>query len=590
MKFLTKNKKMEKNLIENIKVLEKELEILFEKSKEFNLDKNSTHLNHEKLIKTTKIDDNTEKIAEGILNHEIFLFNSLDVIKFEGTIDWNYTHPNSANTYKLYLQCLNFISNLCDAYIKTKDRIYLLKAYEILLDWIKYIKTDESKNRFKWVDHTVANRVINIIYFISLVNETNEIEIKKDIIGKMLIEHGWFLEDDKNYNPNNHGIMSDRSLILLSVFMKPYPSSERWYQKGRIRILNALYRDFSNKGVHLENSPSYHLLTRNMFRLLIRFLRDHDIKLGSEFNEKITSMNNYLNYFTKPDGSIPILGDTQATSLKLSTKSYDDFIDDHAGIAILQNEETKTWISFICGYGSKTHKHKDDLSITLHHNGIDILQDSGRYNYDSKDPIRQYLQSPAAHSTIVVENENYEILEPEKNKDNIKIVGYNFNENFSWVKGMNNAYPGSTLQRSILYLKNDNLLILYDKIKSEKEKNIKQIFNLDDEISVEEVSPSISTLKTNTNDNVKIYQYLLNDLQVKKVTASKNPPQALISKYFGKLLDTSQICYEKFGKDITFLTCIDLEHSRKEQPKITFDKELNKLEIQISGNIESYFM
>ena len=589
MKFLNRYTNLEKSIIENIKELENQLDTIFKKSKEFDFEKNSNILNHKKLIKTTKIDERTEQISEGILKHEIFLFTSLDVIKFTDSIDWNYVHPNSANTYKLYIQCLNFVSNLCDAYVKTQKRVYLLKAYEILLDWIVYVKTDRTTNRFKWVDHTVANRVMNIIYFISLATEANEFEFKKDILGKMLIEHGRFLEDDKNYNPNNHGIMSDRSLIILSVFMEPYNSSQRWFQKGRIRILNALYRDFSHKGVHLENSPSYHLMTRNMYRLLLRFLRDHDIKLGSVFNEKINLMNNYLLFFTKPDGSIPLIGDTQRANLKIE-KNYEDFIDNHAGITILQNEKSKTWISFICGYGSKTHKHKDDLSITLQHKGIDILQDSGRYNYDSKDPIRLYLQSPSAHSTILIKDETYDIEEPYINKDKIKIIGYNFNGNFSWVKGLNDAYPSSTLTRTVLFLKNENLLILYDYVKNDEEKVVQQLFNLDNEISLLEVSNTTCKI-IKDNNRIDIHQWLTDDIKVEKITANKNPPQALISKTFGKLIETNQVCYEKSGKEVSFLTCINLEGNNENKPEINFDIKTNKLEvITDKNNKQSYFM
>src|SRR5690606_3304033 len=120
-------------------------------------------------------------------------------------------HTNSANTYRLYIQCLNVISHLCDAFVETNDKKYLYKGYSILLEWIYFIKTDNVRNKFKWVDHTVANRVMNIIYFYTLANET--IEINKEIVGNILIEHGEFLEDDRNYTPNNHGVMVDRSII-----------------------------------------------------------------------------------------------------------------------------------------------------------------------------------------------------------------------------------------------------------------------------------------------------------------------------------------------------------------------------------------
>lgn len=327
-------------------------------------------LDTDKLIKATQINTKTLEIADGIMNNEFFFLSSLEKIKFGDTIDWNYEHNNAANTYQLYIQTLNVISYLCDGYVESKEKLYLYKAYNLLLNWIHFIKTDEQANKFKWVDHTVANRTLTMIYFFNLAKDV--INIEKNIIIDILIEHGEFLFDDKNYTKNNHGIMSDRSLLALTVFLEDFPEKNKWFEKGKFRIREAFSRDFSYQGVHLENSPAYHRMVKIMFERIYNFLTNHNLTLGDDFGDKLKMTDEYLKYITKPNGLFPTIGDTALAKTNVQ-RANSSFHDAEAGITIMQskskNDLDSTWLSFICGYGSRTHKHKDDLSLNLYYKG-----------------------------------------------------------------------------------------------------------------------------------------------------------------------------------------------------------------------------
>src|SRR5699024_6162210 len=100
-----------------------------------------------------------------------------------------------------------------------------------------------------------------------------------------------------------------------------------------------------------------------------------------------------------PNKTLPIIGDSQFGTLTKLVKKDGSFHDPQAGVTIFQHQaltpEKATWLSFICGYERKTHKHQDDLSVSLYWRGEDILSDSGRYNYDRNSDIRKYLVSPA---------------------------------------------------------------------------------------------------------------------------------------------------------------------------------------------------
>ncbi|MBS3679336.1 heparinase II/III family protein [Ornithinibacillus massiliensis] len=535
----------------------------------------------EKLIKTTKISHKSIEIADGILQNEFFFLGNLEKIQFGTEIDWNYQHSNAANTYQLYIQTLNVISYLCDAFVETKETIYLYKAYTLLLDWILYIKTDKHENLYKWVDHTVANRTLNIIYFFNL--SKNEINIDESIIADILIQHGHFLYDDKNYVKNNHGIMVDRSLLVLSVFLNNHDESPRWFEKAKLRVRDAFLRDFSFQGVHLENSPAYHKMVKTMFEKIQGFLIEHNLTLGDDISEKLKMTKNYLKYILKPNGYLPTIGDTALSKLNVK-KTFKSFHDSEAGITIMQsknkNDLDSTWLSFICGYGSKTHKHRDDLSINLYYKGEDILVDSGQYNYDLYDKYRQYILSPQSHSTIIQKNKNYKIKPPHENKELIKTVNYSSNSLYDYVKGIHKGYDGFSLERSIIFFKPD-IILIYDKAISNEVRIFQQNFNLAPHIEV--LSKNREKVVCNSSNSKIVFKQFIKTGQVQQFNGDRETPRAVISEKFGKIIDNTQIVFSTKGSNVKFLTAILLDKGEKKLENVSVNEDNDVLTINIKG-------
>ena len=533
------------------------------------------------LIRTTKISPKTIDIANGIIENEFFFLGNLEKIKFEKEINWNYQHSNAANTYQLYIQTLNVISYLCDAYQESKDTIYLYKAYSLLLDWILYIKTDQQENKFKWVDHTVANRTLNIIYFITLAQDN--IYIDRNLIINILITHGQFLYNDKNYVQNNHGIMVDRSLLVLSIFLDDYSESGKWFEKGKLRARDAFLRDFSFQGVHLENSPAYHKMVKNMFEKIQDFLTVHNYTLGNDINIKLKKSQDYLRYILKPNGYLPTIGDTALGKLNIK-RTNGSFHDSESGITIMQNVNNDysniTWLSFICGYGSKTHKHRDDLSLNLFYKGKDILVDSGQYNYDLKDKFRKYIISPQAHSTIIQKNKTYKVKPPLENQDVIKTINYTSNSIYDYVKGIHSGYDGFSLERSIIFFKPD-IVIIYDKIISEEIKIFQQNFNLAPHIKILELEKGKTTCSSN-GDKVVFKQFIKTG-QIQKFEGDRETPRAVVSEKFGKVIDNTQIVFSTKGDNVKFLTGILLGKGEDRLEDIRFESEKEILSVTIKG-------
>lgn len=553
-------------------------------------------IQQDKRIETvTRISKDTTDIARLILDNKIYFSKSMDVIDFKSGIDWDYKHYKNKNSYQMHLHALRPISYLVNSFEVNNDIKYLKKAKAILDDWLKYEETNHE-NMFVWYDHSVADRTRTIMYFYLIAKK--HFFLKNDVeILKLIERHADHLMDDKNYRKNNHGMMMDKALIMLGLVFD-VNKTKGYTQKGLQRLRNCFQHSFSFKGVHLENSPEYHVYVHKMLLSIEKYLNNNRLSLGKCVMKKFDLIDDYYRYITKPNGYLPMIGDsTNMKSPKNVVKKYDSFYDQAAGIAILQSENLQnpsksTWLSFICGFGTLTHKHYDDLSFTLVYKGEDIFVDSGGYGY-GRSPERNYMLSPLAHNTITVAGRKRYVqsVEYEKNKiaslasssDEIAITAFKDNVVYSYVKGINAGYENIQIERSILFIKPD-ILIVIDKAFSmnNKKYTFLQNFNLDPCVIVNRIDKDEAELQSGESKIIVKQNFSVND--AKLIIANREQPRAVISKKAGQLTDTNQIEFSKTGKKVYFMTTILLGEGLERNVSVKCDNNKNILNVTLNGD------
>lgn len=536
---------------------------------------NKSYLKH--LIKITSPNSDTLTHADLIMKDMFFLNDNLSIIDFTKGINWDYNHDVGPNTYKLYLHSLRPVSILCNAFEITGNSNYLIKALDITLDWNRF--QSNNNHYFTWYDHSVASRTL-VLTDLYILAQDHLSKSKLNALGNILIENINFLYDDTAYRRNNHGIMMDRALLQAGMIFDIEPSLP-YVEKALHRIKDNFKHSFSVKSTHLENSPEYHKVVQDLFFDVEDFLQCFDLTLGEEIIHRLTNTNKYYRYITKPNGKLPLLGDTKGMNSPIKVKSYDSFIDSEAGIAILQNKqkdspENSTWLSFIAGYSTLTHKHYDDLSFTLYANGEDIFVDSGKHSYGGS-PIRKYIRSSIAHNTISINNRNYSLLDPLEANGKIGITDFTTNDFYSFVKGINMGYKDTKITRSIIHIKSGTIIIL-DKIKSNRIVNISQIFNLAPHISKTNGDKLNLTIKSKNNDIIIEQLNSANSLIVHN--GNPDQPKAIISEKYGKTINIKQLEYTKKAKEDFFLTVITFNPQSKVD-NIQFNEHNNLLSFNL---------
>ena len=547
-------------------------------------------IDEEDMIKRDRSMSELDKIIQNIIEDKFYLFKDADILDFKKGINWEYEHSHSVTTYQLYLHSLDIITFLCNQYKATKDVQLLEKSLEILNNWIEYDNSFPKNPPAKmWCDHGASCRALTITFFYML--SRNKLTLDEGTIYDCLVKHARFLYQDDIYRPNNHGIMMDRALILLSIVLATHEDAKKWKTKALARIKEAFNRDFSHKGTHLENSPAYHILVMDLFISTEDFLNKNDLTLGEEFHNRLQYAKKYFQYLAKPNKILPMLGDSSSLSKIRIKKNFDNFLDIQAGIAIIQHLDEhdpnlSTWLTFTCGYGSKTHKHYDDLSFNLFWKGRDIFIDSGRYNYDTKNKYRSYVVSPLAHNTIAIEGLTYQLGTPLNAQNRITITDFDNNPTYNLIKGKNLNYKGKEIYRTLIFLKPD-IIIVFDKILSSSNNKGLQLFNLAPHAEIKKVKDKSVIIKSGENE-IEIISLLSID-GIKVYHGDREKPRAVISQKFASLTDISQIEISKKGTNLEFLTLIKLGDVKVKGevdvlPEINFDQKINQLNIKANNH------
>src|SRR5699024_3314579 len=193
-------------------------------------------------------------------------------------------------TYSVYLHALEYVGYLALTGIEKDDNTYFEIAYDIIMNWIEYNKNNTPLH--SWNEHAVSYRISNLILFQESVDENYK--IKNEVFQNVLLEHCVFLADEKNYKPNNHGILMDESLFKASFHITDIELQEIYKNVALNRVKLALYRDFSRKGLHSENSPEYHRMMMIVLNRFNELIQEKGMTLTNDLNHKLKKAKRIL--------------------------------------------------------------------------------------------------------------------------------------------------------------------------------------------------------------------------------------------------------------------------------------------------------
>ncbi|WP_088743892.1 heparinase II/III family protein [Cobetia sp. QF-1] len=397
----------------------------------------------------------TQKLTNDSKNKELgkklFVAQQLELapfkaVEFCGWSNWE-QDPLDNRSWQWRLNWLAFLPYLMAYHRECGNEAVLSFAQEAVQSWLEiYQETDTSYPfEFIWHDHATALRAEQLVLFAYYCRENAPEWTRKNseflaYLKQAIVVHGQWLAKDSFYSEHtNHGLEQARVLLLLGIVFKGEQARE-WQKIAIRRIISELKFSFTDEGVHVENSPAYHIF---VFKVFLGIIKDYpeDVlgDLAEQFSQFSAKALGFITHILRPDGKLPPIGDTEQLPTSDAYRERFEHTQEYqyllyaltqgkqgvvptvlnrvyplSGYAIFRDqwpvsEHYQSAFHLIAkvGCSSRYHHQQDEGHISLYAGGEDWLIDSGLYNYINTDPVRKYMRTRPGHNVPIISHTSY---------------------------------------------------------------------------------------------------------------------------------------------------------------------------------------
>ncbi|MBF0267946.1 MAG: heparinase II/III family protein [Alphaproteobacteria bacterium] len=309
-------------------------------------------------------------------------------------IDWT---PQDKDA--LWRFTLNYFEWLAD--LKAADRPQT--ARDMILDWIA---GNRDPRKETWHPYPLSLRLFAWLRFAPWILEGSDQKFERSFLSS-LDAHADLLARMIEYDVGgNHLIKNLKGLIAAAACLPSHAHlRDRWMTALKEQIDEQILPD----GFHYERSPSYHL------QVLIDLIDISDLLDAPPawLSDAILRMLPALSTMRHPDGGLALFNDGDVGDPKLLGALDSRFgkpaphpMLPDAGYARLEVGDMVVIFDagLCCPDHLTAHAHADTLSFEMSVGKERVIVNGGTYAY--QDPLRNHFRGTAAHSTIMVNNED----------------------------------------------------------------------------------------------------------------------------------------------------------------------------------------
>ncbi len=354
-----------------------------------------------------------------------------------------------------------WLVTLGQAYALTGDERWAQAIVRNLEDWLD---ANPPKLGINWASSLeVAFRAISWLTVLRFLRTSPS--LTPALYGRLLQSlhiHGRHLETylSTYFSPNTHLTGEALGLFYIGTLLPELRAARRWQKRGLALLESQLPVQVHPDGVYFEQATQYHRYTTEFYAHLVLLAEANGIPLSPHVRPTLERLFEHLLHLSRPDGTIPLLGDDDGGRLmQLDVHPPDDVRallatgavmfgrDDFAfgargdlaamiwllgpvglrrfdslhpeapsvlargfpdgGYYITRDswDADADWLAFDCGpHGAMNcgHAHADALAFELTVAGLPVLVDSGTYTYSG--PERNEFRDAAAHNTVTLDD------------------------------------------------------------------------------------------------------------------------------------------------------------------------------------------
>lgn len=201
---------------------------------------------------------------------------------------------------------------LLDAYRLTGKEVYFRLARDMLLAWARFERAQWLPQGFLWNDHAVAARISVLGKFWGIYRNRDDYQgAVAGIVLGMASRSGEMLAKDSQFTfATNHGVMQNLALLHLTAAFPAIPNAAAYRRIAFERLADQMRFYINAEGVVLEHSAGYHSHGMELFGKAFRYLALNDMTAPPEWIAKYRKSKDFMGMIHRPDGSLPIFGNT----------------------------------------------------------------------------------------------------------------------------------------------------------------------------------------------------------------------------------------------------------------------------------------
>ena len=324
-------------------------------------------------------------------------------------VDWA-ADPFYDRNWQFQLHAWRNMDFALRAYADGGDVEWLRRVLDIALDWKRFHFDHGGRSDFAWHDHATGLRASRLAFLLDRILAGELVIGDADLEDLLLLadRHARKLQDPDFLAPGNHAVFQLAGLdgLCEAASWRRACASARSY--ARDAFVELVRTQFTEEGVHTENSPSYHL---GIASAVGRITANGRFALP-EVTRTIERARAVAPWLTWPNGDFVEVGDSGGNGPLLPSTVTPTCLDQggcwavgdysRSGYAIVRSLPSappdEASLLFIKGPGKlQGHKHADELGFVLMAHGRKIFVDSGSYGYNH-DEARRHVVSAKAHS------------------------------------------------------------------------------------------------------------------------------------------------------------------------------------------------
>lgn len=461
------------------------------------------------LLPQAKGDASTARAMNFVENRTISSPNFADV-KYDNGGIWSKPFPRSQQRY---LHGFIFFVDWFETVLTAKETAHQAATMAVALvrDWEELHPKPSDAEPMAYHDETTAQRLLNLMSLQIRVRIV-EPDLDKQVLEPLISSTADLLAtDDFHSAGNNHGMFQDLALLYWSILSASDGGDrpETYFNIAMLRLRAYFSECFTEDGVHVENTPTYHLMVSRQVANVQRIASIANHPDASFYAQLISRAERYATHALMPDGVYPPVSDTQQTPVNRAGMhrvftspefAYASSAGTHgrppqerwlvlpeSGYAVYRDQwghVGATYAFFSAAYNADYHKHSDDLSFFLRSKEIDLLSESGPFSYDYKDPFSRYAYSQYAHNSLVVDGASLPRTDDKKDRVTLELVEER-SDGFV-VVGKNARYGDVVHQRTVSVTDGSGVpsFDLEDSVSSSTEHQYELLWNLGTEVQV----------------------------------------------------------------------------------------------------------